>query len=64
MSKPTMNPYDSAFAKLYFVNLLSKTGKYRTFFEAQKTEIRLCAIAQKLSPRDLEFLTDRIENIQ
>lgn len=56
------DPYNSAFNKLYFVNMLSgDKNKASTFNEAMFDHPRLAALAEKIGPKELEFLIDRIE---
>lgn len=64
--KPTekLTPYDAAFNKCYFVNLLHGQPdlKCNDFAAAKHHFPRLSAIAEKLTDKELEYLIAKIEN--
>jgi hypothetical protein len=54
---------DKAFDKLYLFNLLNKTN-FATYYEAKNsTYFRTVEIIEKLNPRELHYLTEKIENL-
>jgi len=58
------DPYESAFNKLYFVNLfLSKGSKKTGFTDAKKAYPIMGAIAEKLTETELKVLIRNIENL-
>ncbi len=65
-NKPTiLTPADSAFLKLYFVNIFQpQNAKFSTFFHAEILGNKIAKIAAKLSPSDIQYLIDKIEEIR
>ena len=60
-----LTPADTAFNKLYFVNMFQPVGaKFATFNHAEMLSNRMAKIATKLSPSDLQYLISKIESIQ
>ena len=56
------SPYDSAFLKLYFVNMFQpNTAKLTTFDHAQTIGMKMAKIANKLTPSELDYLIKKIE---
>ena len=60
--KEMLTPSDSAFNKLYFVNLISG-HKFDTFFHAQLLHNTAAKIASKLPDKELDYLIKHIESI-
>lgn len=54
-------PHDIASNKVYFVNLFTKEIKVNDFAAAKIHYPRLSAIADKLQPKELEYLIEKIE---
>ena len=49
--------------KLYLFNLLNKTA-YQTYFEAENSIcFRTAEIIEKLNPREIHYLIEKIENL-
>jgi len=64
-SRKTLAPNETAFNKLYFVNMFQPAGaRYSTFNEAEKNHCRMAEIANKLTAFQLSCLIDKIESIQ
>lgn len=58
--------HEIAFNKLYFYNLMERRiarKKYTSVVEAELTEISLKRIVDKLTPEELDYLTERIDAI-
>lgn len=54
---------DKVFDKLYLFNLLNQTN-YSTYYEAKNSIcFRTAEIIEKLNPRELHYLTEKIENL-
>lgn len=63
MTKETTNPQSASNNKTYFVNLFTKDIKCNDFIAAKHHYPRLAAIAEKLTPKELEFLINKIEEL-
>jgi hypothetical protein len=54
---------DKLFDKLYLFNLLNKTN-FNTYYEAKNsTYFRTIEIIESMNPRQLHYLTEKIENL-